>query len=288
MKKMILVLMLLVSVQAPSEEKERILDFGVGDGTNCVLTTKKVSCWGYEPWTVEYKNPKEWVMGGNHSCVIDDDGVWCAGSNQYHQLEVPYLVHPRELSAGYDHTCALDDEGLKCWGSESFGALDILKHLKEIKNIKHVVAGGFRTCVIDDEGVKCWGDQENIDLKTTKPIRQLGVARDYTCILYEDSSLECHSGYVAGAPDNYVNVKEIALGQLHLCLRENEHDGVKCWVDSNNSYDQANFPQDLKNVKHVVSGVVNSCVVDDAGLRCWGDNGFGQNIVPKEIQDLFK
>ena len=67
----------------------------------------------------------------------------------------PGTQHLRAIAAGNSTTCVLDDEGVKCWGSNASGEITVPAG---IKNPSEVTAHGFNTCVLDDDGVKCWGN----------------------------------------------------------------------------------------------------------------------------------
>ena len=56
-----------------------------------------------------------------------------------------------------------------------------------------------------------------------------------------------------------------------------DNDGVKCW--GNNDYGQINVPL-LLNPSDLIAGGRHTCAIDDLEIKCWGDNEDGQIDVP--------
>jgi len=56
-------------------------------------------------------------------------------------------------------------------------------------------------------------------------------------------------------------------------------EGVKCWGD--NKYGQTEVPN-LENPIVITSGSDHSCALDDEGMKCWGRNRNGQTNVPND------
>jgi alpha-tubulin suppressor-like RCC1 family protein len=127
-----------------------------------VLTTGKVSCWGWNYFG---------QLGYGHSNTIGDDeppasaGYVNVGGNVI------------QLTAGTYHTCALLDTGkVRCWGSNHHGQLGyrntttVGNHeapatagdVKLAGNVIKIKAEADRTCALLDSGkVRCWGEGEH-------------------------------------------------------------------------------------------------------------------------------
>lgn len=57
-----------------------------------------------------------------------------------------------------------------------------------------------------------------------------------------------------------------------------DDDGLKCWGD--NIFGQTNVPQ-LKNPKLISAGNFHTCALDDNGVKCWGYQAHGATYVPQ-------
>lgn len=129
--------------------------------------------------------------GSTHTCaVVDGDGVWCWGSNQYGALGNPGTTGGRtpvrvtgsdafvRVDAGFDHSCAIDADGAAwCWGLNSFGQLGVVTvseacaafgSAAPCRNSPGLVAssaaftsistGSGHACGLSDDGeIWCWG-----------------------------------------------------------------------------------------------------------------------------------
>jgi len=62
-----------------------------------------------------------------------------------------------------------------------------------------------------------------------------------------------------------------------------DDEGVKCW--GNNRSGQTEVPKGIKNPKAVSAGLFHTCAIDDDGVKCWGNNSSGQTEVPKGIKN---
>src|SRR4051812_18697813 len=59
--------------------------------------------------------------------------------------------------------------------------------------------------------------------------------------------------------------------------------GVKCLGD--NSYGQSLPPSNLQDVTAVSAGLDFSCAIHQGRVSCWGSNEFGQTDVPRGIRN---
>jgi alpha-tubulin suppressor-like RCC1 family protein len=252
--------------------------------------------------------PQSLAAGGTFDCAVyDTAGVKCLGQNQFGQLgnasnsvfspiavDVVDLNGPVEtVAAGNDHACALmRSGGVKCWGNNANGQLgnnDI---------------GGFRTSPVDVAGL----DKGVVQLVARGPSPFGAPFGDRSCVVTRAGGVKCW-----GANDNNLlglsgfnppttqltpadvdgftsGVSAIAMGDLHACALTASRT-VKCWGNAfSNQHGQLgngnNFPPPptppvevagLSGVVKVVAGGNFNCVLlDNGGVKCWGDNSVGQ------------
>ena len=261
---------LLVPVAAPAATSHQALSFSTlsvqelnfngisaGGANTCALTTDgSVKCWG-------------------------ETGFGQPGDPTYFWSSVPTSVAGlasgnRMVSAGGYHACVLTSGGgVKCWGDNDYGQLgdgttDWGYYPVDVANltsgIQAIVAGGMYTCALTDNGgVKCWGKNGSGRLGD-------GTTEDR----YSPVDV---SGLATG-------VRSIAAGLMHTCALTNAG-GVKCWGDNefgqlgNNSTNQSSVPVDVSGLSGGVTAIAvgdfHTCALTNSGgVKCWGDNEFGQ------------
>ncbi|HVF33768.1 MAG TPA: hypothetical protein VND91_00420 [Candidatus Saccharimonadia bacterium] len=179
---------------------------------------------------------------------------------------------------GEDHSCAITlARTVECSGHNGFGQLGIgtidagRASPVEVRGLTGVVAlaaGFFHTCALTQGGgVKCWGYDGNGELGdgTVGPDR--GTVEDVVGLT---------SGVVA-----------IAAGEFHTCAITSTG-GAKCWgTDGNGQLGDGTSgtgtatPQDVatlaSGVVAIAAGQYHTCAVTSAGgVKCWGDNTYGQ------------
>ena len=208
------------------------------------------------------------------------------------------------ISAGLEHTCAVLDNGsVKCWGRNGAGVLGLgdlstrgdgpnemgdnlpAVDLGTGRTATAISGGDSHTCVLlDDATVKCWGNNaygrlglgdlstrgdgpnemgDNlpaVDLGTGRTATAITAASYFTCALLDNADVKCWGTGSNGA-----------LGS---------GDSVTRGDDPNEMGD--NLPiVDLgtgRTATAISSGTNGqTCVVlDDATVKCWGNNGNGQ------------
>jgi alpha-tubulin suppressor-like RCC1 family protein len=209
----------------------------------------------------------------------------------------------RAISAGGNHTCALLDNGtIKCWGYNQTGQLgqgdDIARgnapgqmgnalpvvDLGTGRTAIAVSAADSHTCALLDNGsVKCWGSGAR---------GALGLG-DMT-IRGDDPG---EMGNVLPAVDLGPGrtARSVSAGPAHTCaLLDNAT--VKCWGEGDHgrtghgdTSDRGDGPGEMGNALPVVDlgtgrsatavttgGEFSCALLDDATVKCWGENGFGQ------------
>jgi alpha-tubulin suppressor-like RCC1 family protein len=228
--------------------------------------------------------------GERHTCAVTSLGsVFCWGNNENGQLgdgtmvnsSIPVAVKGLRdavaVRAGWKHTCALTAGGaVKCWGYNRNGELGNGQTADsslpvDVTGLSSGAAaigmGDDHTCAImASGGVKCWGYNDYGQLGDgTQTSRSAPI---------EVKSLAMNAARVAG-------------GWGHTCILS-AGGGVRCW--GNNEYGQLGYgetseyrftPVDVLDLGSGVIGLAagggHTCaLVTGGGIRCWGNNKYGQ------------
>ncbi len=180
------------------------------------------------------------------------------------------------ISVGYQHVCALTTGGgFKCWGNNAFGQLgdgtttdrDTPVSVSGLASGVAAIATGYEhTCALmTGGGIKCWGWNDYGQLgdgTTTDRLTPVDV-----------------SGLTSG-------VVAIATGAEHTCALT-ASGGVKCWGLNNRGQLGDGTLRTQKrsvNVSGLTSGAIaisagfdHTCALTTSGgVKCWGDNSFGE------------
>jgi cysteine-rich repeat protein len=211
---------------------------------------------------------------------------------------------PIVVSASQSNACALSSAGsVKCWGAGFYGQLGLgdtdsrgdepgemgkslpVASLGVGKRATYIVTGLEHACVLlDDASLKCWGNNrfgglglgdtdsrgdESGELGDDLPAVSLGTGR---------RALAVSAG-----------------GSFHNCVLFDEG-SVKCWGMNRNGQlglgdtdDRGDEPGEMgddlppvelgtgRRATKVVVGLEHTCaLLDDASVKCWGANSFGQ------------
>jgi len=294
-------------------------NISAGEEYTCALSTAGgVKCWGDNNYgqlgdnrtTVSF-TPVDVVglsngvaaisAGGYHACALTTaGGVKCWGLNAQGQLGnntwancytpvdvVGLTSGVAAIFAGMDHTCALTTAGaVKCWGLNHFGQLgdntttnrntpvDVVGLTSGVAEIS---AGKYQhTCALTTAGgVKCWG---------WNSYGQIGD--NTTTIHYTPVDVVGLSSGVA----------EISAGYYHTCALTTAG-GDKCWGYNDygqigdNTTSNSSVPLDVvgltSGVAEISAGDYHTCALTTAGgVKCWGDNNYGQIGDNTQIQRL--
>ncbi|MBI4043035.1 MAG: hypothetical protein HY391_06130 [Deltaproteobacteria bacterium] len=293
---------------------EEEIQIAAGGYHTCVLVDGKVYCWGSNqdgqcnvPPLV---HPRAISANGRHTCAIDDSGVHCWGASRNGQCDVPALSHPSAISAGYFHTCAIDETGVHCWGENFYGQLDMPT---DVHHPHKVTAGWTHTCALDDNGIHCWGRiidkaqfyrldggdfkpiDENFDAgQTTVPQdlrhpRAIAIGKLHVCAL-DDGGVHCWGAQDPQVP-RYFNSHEYYVTHLveqryRLTEKERSDPTLNHYDKVVFNYGQTDVPSDLQNPRALTAGEAHTCVIDDTGVRCWGDNKAGQCNAPPLVHPV--
>ena len=231
----------------------------------------RVKCWG--------SNYRGQLGIGNKSDIGDGNGEMGANLAYLNFGEGRTAV---QISIGNNHACAVLDNGdIKCWGLGSTGQLgygntsDMTSPGGSVPlggdALQVAVGGTNHTCAVLVGGsVKCWGSGQYGkigDGNTTQRTRPVTV--------------NLGEGAVA-----------VAAGQHHSCALL-ASGGIKCWgwdgsgqlgdggsntdqnspVAVNLGVDDGNNPITASSVS---AGYDHTCAITSDGLKCWGDDTFGQ------------
>ncbi|MCB9373107.1 MAG: carboxypeptidase regulatory-like domain-containing protein [Microthrixaceae bacterium] len=207
------------------------------------------------------------------------------------------------VAAGANHTCALLDNGtVKCWGRNGNGQLglgDTTQRGDEANEMggsllsvslgtgrtaTAVAAGTNHTCaLLDDATVKCWGGGI---------FGQLGLGD-----IADRGNQPNEMGDALPAVDLGPNrtATAISAGEFHTCaLLDNGN--VKCWgnnadgqLGQGDTANRGDAPGEMgtslppvslganRTATAVTTGGSHTCaLLDNANVKCWGDNAFGQ------------
>ncbi len=266
---------------------------GAGSSYTCGLgTSGGVQCWG---------------SNANGQLGVGDTGN--RGASTYDMgahLPIVALGSGKTVTAvavGPRSNCAiLNDGSVKCWGSNYYGQLGLgdtatrgtaKSHLGDNlaavplgtgRTAVAISVGGFHSCaLLDDQSVKCWGWNSSgqlgqgdfqsrgdvpfelgdallpIELGTGQKAKAIGTGAYHTCALLTDGSVKCW-GY------NY-------YGQLGL------GDSVVRGAQPGEMGDalpSVNLGSGRKAVSLAVADSHACVVLDNATIKCWGDNSGGQ------------
>ncbi|MCP4540031.1 MAG: hypothetical protein GY832_23080 [Chloroflexi bacterium] len=239
----------------------------------CALTTKgEVKCWG-EHW---YGQLGPLAASAYSSLPIDIPGLG------------PEVT---DVSAGAYHSCAVTaGGGVKCWGKNDYGALGdgtTSTSLSPVGVITleepmiSVAVGANFSCALTAKGeMKCWGGGTHgrlgngaEEIVNPSPVDVVGL-----------------NGNAASLPDSFL---------LHACILTNEKK-IKCWGNNNlgqlgdGSSSTNKYRTTPVDVKGIDAGVVDICVgsthtcavTEAGGVKCWGENGFGE-VGQDKINETF-
>ena len=255
----------------------------------CAVTSDATMCWGegYEPGaarTIEGTTPPTAIaLGINHRCVVINGTVECWGGNNGRlggddgeYRATPEVVFPTgsgvtsvSLSSRYPQGCAAVLGGVQCWGDVPY---DPPHPYKEYVNawvrVPRLTSGlGFDRVVVDSgvcassvSETVCWGGNS---------VGQLGVGHTSTV-----------SGPVNPLPPVGGPVSGLATGADRVCAISSGD--LYCWGRDFVAGGFTPVPQNVsvpanEHANSVVSvGSTHYCWIASGGVRCAGDNTYGQ------------
>ena len=286
-----------------------VVAISAGGWHTCALTSAgAVLCWGNnadgelgDGTTVDRLTPVPVAglssgviaisAGFYHTCAITSAGaLQCWGSNSSGQVgdgttvtklsPVPVFGLTSgviSVGAGGYHTCALITGGtVTCWGDDTWGQAgnngwDIVPLPATVAGLGSsavaVSASYLHTCAWTSAGVvKCWGGNQ---------YSQLGDGTTTT------------SGTAVTVASLPAGVTQVAAGGAHTCLVTS---ASRAWCWGDDEYGQTGnngtVPMEARPIpvagasgsaSAISAGYVHSCTITPGGgVRCWGDNTYGQ------------
>ncbi len=257
-----------------------------GDSHTCVvIDNASIKCWG--------KNESGQLGLGDTDNRGDGSGEM--GDN-LPSVDLGTGRTAKVIAAGSSHTCAvLDNSLVKCWGENPYGQLGLgdtstrgdgsgemgdnlaTVDLGSGRTATSITTGGGYTCVLlDDDSVKCWGrgnfgqmgtgeafdvtsPNNAIDLGTGRTATAIAAGNNHTCAILDNSSIKCW-----GLNNS---------GQLGIGDTSTRGDGSGEMGDNLATVDLGSG----RTAKAISVGDGHTCVVfDNAVVKCWGLNNFGQ------------
>lgn len=274
-------------------QTRKVQAFGSGFANHyacALLENESVKCWGANSYG---------QLGIDGSSNVGDEPGDMGGGLKY----VPLGASVTSVGAGEYHSCALLSSGaVKCWGANLHGTSglgDTARHDGRASllgnNLPAIDLGAGRTAtalyvgaehscaVLNDGALKCWGENTYGQLG-------LGDTNDRG-----DEAGEMGDALPAVNLGSGRTVKAMHLGFRHTCAIL-DNDALKCWGYNHDAQlglgddnDRGDGPGEMGDALPPVSlgsgltartvhaGYFNTCVVlDNGGVKCWGDNSHGQ------------
>ncbi|MEO0247977.1 MAG: RCC1 repeat-containing protein [candidate division WOR-3 bacterium] len=290
--------------------ENHVVQVECGDQFTCALKDDgTLWCWGYNSYgqlgdgsesskdmPVQVNVPVEKIValspGGNHTCVLAQDGVvWCWGINTYGQLgngsygpnqKTPQAIHSLgtdnvEITAGEYHTCVRKrDYSVYCWGFNRFGQIgngtvrhphllpvrvrDLPGPAREV-----VVSYNFSCALLEDNTIWCWG--YNSDGQLGNGTTNIAWGPCQSLLLGSDNVQIALGAYFACVLKENGSV---------FCLGDNEWGQLGNGTTSSNSLVPVQV-SGLGPADAIKAGSYHACaLLGDKSVWCWGRNSDGQ------------
>jgi len=243
------------------------------------------------------------AVGGEFTCALHEDAVYCWGKNDRGQLGVGSLRRRRGpakvrgleaatlVAAGESHACAATASGgVLCWGEARgpaegrrlFGPTPTA--IAGVEEVVGLAAGGGSTCARSRSGeVACLGPEGEIEVQQLPaPAAAVGVGASHVCARLVNGAMRCwgmnffgqlgvtepHASEGAHEQTGVSAVARIAVGNGHSCaLREGGE--LWCWGDHrpDRRHDQSIAPPQLRarDVARVAAGGLHTCTFSTDG-----------------------
>ena len=140
------------------------------------------------------------------------------------------------------------------------------------------------SCALLEKGnLYCWGEnqygQTNVPRINNK-IVEVAVGYEHSCGLTEAKKVKCWGSDLwkqSDVPNDLTDVTQIATG-FDTCalVKKQGQSSVRCWG-------YLTSPKNLINPTYVTVGGGHACALTENGLKCWGNNKYGQASVPADL-----
>jgi len=204
------------------------------------------------------------AAGSNHSCaILDNASVKCWGRNNNGQLGIDNTTDMGDntgemavlptvnlgtgrtataIATGWYHSCAiLDNASVKCWGYNTYAMLGI----------------GHNRNMGDNTGEM--GDNlPSIDLGTGRTATAIAAGTNHSCALLDNGSVKCW-GYNASGQLGIENTTIMGRNSSEMA----QLTGINLGTG--------------RTATAIAAGDLHTCaVLDNASVKCWGWNDYGQ------------
>jgi len=249
-----------------------------GAKIGCAIDAVGLTCWRLDddntptPAFPVVHNPKSITSSQGTACIVDDDGIKCAGFSVDPKyvpslISVPDYADLDTLSVGSQNVCVLDKIGsrLQCWGLNEYGESKLPP--MGIYQPSAIAISFNHICALDQEGVKCWGENYggvNEVPKLDHPT-EIATSDENACAI-DSVGVHCWGEYWKDYPrGDFTGLRHPRkLNMSHDCMCVITDDGVNClWGD-------CQAPPNLVNPTQVVTTMHTTYVLDRNGLHCSG------------------
>ena len=272
----------LPAIQLGTDRKAKAISSG--DGMNCALLDNgSIKCWG-----LNTSGELGIGVGSNRGDDANEMG------DMLPSVKLLGTATATNISAGFEHACAVANGGVQCWGSGVSGQLgqgDELTHPEpvsihdfgKVSSVSTSAGGAFGCELLQNGNVICWGYNRD---------GQLSFSNDPQFYSVGDAPGEMDGLFPVGFSP--LTVKAVAPGKASVCAILSD-DSVRCWGDGESGQlgtgdrdPHGTIPYTIGSVapvelgtgrkaKAITSGALHVCVLlDDATVKCWGDNRYGQ------------
>lgn len=229
------------------------------------------------------------ASGQTHACAISMGDLYCWGSNSYGQLGVStpsYSSTPMKVSnlasvvavaVGYEHTCAIVFGGdLYCWGRNNYGQVGLGNNttatysspqkVTSLTNVVAVTSKGSHTCAVNASGdAYCWGNGG---------YGVLGGGSISSS--YAPTAVNLQGIKVISISSNLTNTCVVLASGAIKCWGKNDIGQTGYTPIGNNNTSPASNYGVTAGATAIAVGMNSSCAIVNGGVKCWGDNSFGQ------------
>ena len=158
---------------------------------------------------------------------------------------------------------------------------------------RDIDAGDYHTCTLrHDKRVRCWGRNTDgqasgymVDPGSKERFALLACGGYHTCMTHRSTNLPvCMGDNLAGqATPPRTALKALSLGLYHSCGLRVDDGSPVCW--GRRRHGQSSPPPGEHRFFAIAAGGEHTCALqgreEEGGVaRCWGDDGFGQLMVP--------